>query len=75
MVECWLIGSLEGGRSRLASSVGWVVVRLINCMVSVLVGRLVGWWMSLLNCLLLLYWKVLSWSVGCLVGDWLFSCQ
>ena len=31
-------------------------------------GRLVGRWMSLLNCLLLLCWKALSWSVGWLLG-------
>lgn len=46
-----MIGSLEGARSRLVSSVGWVVIRLIYCEVSVLVGRYVGWWMNLLNCL------------------------
>ena len=33
----WLIGSLEDGRSRLVSSVGLVVVRLIFCVGSVLV--------------------------------------
>ena len=70
----WLtVGSLEGDRSRLVISVRWVVVGLISCMVSVLVRRLLGWWRSLLNCLLLLCWRVVSWSVGCLVAGWLIG--